>query len=61
MLFRPSRLNFEVICVAPGNASEHIAPPSSKSEADVAFVREWLVHAAVLAIILALIAITVLH
>lgn len=54
-------LNFEAIWVAARNASEHIAPLSPNSEADVAFVREWLVHALVLTAIAALVAITVLH
>ena len=56
-----ARLNFEVIWVAVRNTPEHIAPRSPKSEADVAFVREWLVHALVLTAIAALVAITVLH
>jgi hypothetical protein len=55
------RLNFEVICVAARNGSEHIPRPYPKVEADVAFVREWLIHALVLAFIAALVAITVLH
>jgi len=45
----------------PGTLPEHIASHSSKPEADVAFVREWLIHALVLAIIAVLVAITVMH